>query len=94
MFKNIKIQIARKKLKKSIIARLDKNVSKEKIKEEAAKIGWPEDIINKIFNEIEEKKKDIVEFTIPLKKREGDKTCKLSCYWTSLVYCLLYLSLA
>ena len=68
MFKNRKIKKARKQLKKSIASWLANNIERNRIIEEAIKVGWTEETVQKIFNEIENE--DILEIKIPIKKRK------------------------
>jgi len=74
MFKNIKINKARKILKKRIIIMLDKGTEKEEIIKRAEKVGWKKEILDEIFDEIEEKKKDKIELKIPIKKKKPEET--------------------
>ncbi len=57
MFQKIKMNQAKKLLKKRIILLLEEGKSKEEIFKKAEKIGWKKEIIEEIFKQIEEKKK-------------------------------------
>jgi len=74
MFKDRKIRKAKKILKRRIISMLEEGVSKEEIIKKAEKVGWPKETIGGIFEEIEKKKKDKIEVTIPLKKKKPSST--------------------
>ncbi len=73
MFKNMKMDKARRLLKKRIIVMLDEGIEKKEIIKKAEKVKWPKETIEELFEEIEEKKKDEIEFTIPIRKKEEPK---------------------
>lgn len=58
-----------RKIKKFIKRALSNGKSREEIKEILLKIGWKENQLEPIFNDIEKKKKDEIEITIPLYKK-------------------------
>ncbi len=70
MFKNMKMNKAKRILKKRITIMLEKEISKEEITKKAEKVGWKKEIIDEIFKQIEEEKE--IKVKIPfLKKKEG-----------------------
>ncbi len=76
MFNNIKVKKVKRILKKRIILLLEKETPKEEIIRRAEKVGWKREVIEEIFIQIEEKKKDQKEIRIKvplIKKKEEIK---------------------
>ncbi len=79
MFENAKRNKARRLLKKRIISLLEEGKSKEEITKKAEAVGWKKEIIEEIFNQIEEKKKDEREIKVKIpfvKKKEQEEEPK------------------
>ena len=79
MFENIKMNKAKRILKKRIIIMLDRGASKEEIIKKAGKVGWKKGIIDGIFEQLEEKKKDETEIKVKipfLKKKIKEEEVK------------------
>jgi len=72
MFQNLKMNKAKRILKKRIIIMLEKEIPKEEIIKKAEKIGWKKEILEEIFKEIEEKEIK-VRVPFPKKKKEEPK---------------------
>lgn len=73
MFKNIKMNKAKRILKKRIISMSEKGLEKNEIIEKAERVGWKKEIIEEIFEGIEKKKKDEKEIKVKvpfIKKKE------------------------
>ncbi len=76
MFENMKMNKVKRLLKKRMIMLLEKGTSKDEITKKAEKVGWKKEIIEEIFKQIEEKKKDEKEIKVKvpfLKKKEEIK---------------------
>lgn len=76
MFKNLKMNKAKRIIKKRIMSRLEKGKEKKKIIEEAEEAGWKRETIEEIFEDIEKKKENQVEIKIPIKKKEKPEEIK------------------
>ncbi|KKN11194.1 hypothetical protein LCGC14_1028980 [marine sediment metagenome] len=76
MFENMKMNKAKKLLKKRIIIMLDKGTAKEEIIKKAEKVGWKKENIEEIFKQLEKKKKEEKEIKIKvpfLKKKKQEE---------------------
>ncbi len=79
MFKNMKMNKAKKILKKRITLMLEKGTAKEEILKKAEKVGWPKETIETIFKDIEDKKKDEKEIKVKVpffKKKPQEEEIK------------------
>ncbi len=79
MFEHMKMNKAKRLLKKRIVIMLKEGKSKEEIIKKAEKVRWPKEIIEELFNQIEEKKKDEKEIKVKvpfIKKKEEKEPVK------------------
>ncbi len=76
----MKMNKAKRLLKKRIIIMLDKGTAKEEIIKKAEKVGWKKENIEEIFKQLEEKKKDEKEIKVKVpflkKKKKQEETTK------------------
>ena len=75
MFEKIKMNNAKRLLKKRIILLLEKGKNKEEIIKKAETVGWKKEIIEEILKQIQEKKKDEkeIKLKIPFLKKKEEK---------------------
>ena len=72
MFQKLKMNKAKRIVKKRIISMLEKEIPKEDIIKKAEKVGWKKEIIEEIFKEIENEKE--IKLKVPfLKKKVEEK---------------------
>ncbi len=73
MFENIKMNKAKRILKKRIILMIEKGITKEEILKKTEGRGWPKETIENIFKNIEEEKEIKVKVPFLKKKKEEEE---------------------